>query len=71
MLLVKGRQAMLEAPYYTCPLCNLTYDEESWAQQCEAWCREHQSCNLAITAYSREVQERRKRQEPSVRLSKQ
>ncbi len=38
--------------FYTCPECGLRYAELSWAKQCEAWCRKHHSCNLAITKHA-------------------
>lgn len=33
---------------YQCPECNLLYKEKEIAEKCEAWCREHKSCNLEI-----------------------
>lgn len=39
---------------FKCPVCGLTFDDEQWARACEAWCRTHESCNLAITAHARE-----------------
>ncbi|HEX6122124.1 MAG TPA: hypothetical protein VFY89_03135 [Ktedonobacterales bacterium] len=45
-----------EHPTYQCSYCQLTFDEQHWQEACEAWCAAHQSCNLAITAHSREVQ---------------
>ena len=33
---------------YRCPECNLLYKEKEIAEKCEAWCREHKSCNLDI-----------------------
>lgn len=35
---------------HECPECHLKYKEEGWAEKCEAWCREHKSCNLEIIA---------------------
>lgn|GEM_PF-1543799 len=40
---------------FACPICGLTFDEQKWAKECEAWCRAHASCSLTITAHSREV----------------
>jgi len=37
---------------YECPECHLKYKEKEWAEKCEAWCREHKSCNLEITAHA-------------------
>ena len=33
---------------YQCEECGFRYEEQSWAEKCEAWCREHQSCNIEI-----------------------
>ena len=33
---------------YQCEECNLKYENKEWAQKCEAWCKEHHSCNLEI-----------------------
>lgn len=37
---------------YQCPECGLSYDDEKWKEKCEAWCKEHQSCNLEIISHS-------------------
>ena len=37
---------------YQCPECGLYYEEKKWAEQCEAWCKETQSCNLDIIKYT-------------------
>lgn len=34
---------------YQCLVCGFHYRQETLAQQCEEWCREHQSCSLEIT----------------------
>lgn len=34
--------------YYVCEECGYLYKEKKWAKKCEAWCKEHQSCNLEI-----------------------
>ena len=44
-----------EASVFQCPECGLHYQDEIVAKQCEAWCREHKSCNLEITQLSLEV----------------
>lgn len=31
-----------------CPECGFNYKEKEWADKCEAWCREHKTCNLEI-----------------------
>lgn len=35
---------------YQCQECAFRYKEEEWAEKCEAWCKEHKSCNLEITS---------------------
>lgn len=37
---------------YECPECGMNYREKEWADKCEAWCREHRSCNLDITSHA-------------------
>lgn len=37
---------------YQCPECGFKYKEKEWADKCEAWCREHHSCNIEITAHA-------------------
>lgn len=37
---------------YQCEECGFRYAERTWAEHCEAWCREHKSCNLEITAHA-------------------
>jgi hypothetical protein len=44
---------------YQCPVCKLTYTYEHLRQQCEAWCRTHESCNLQIASQSLEAQKMR------------
>ncbi|MCL4392147.1 hypothetical protein M1413_02325 [Patescibacteria group bacterium] len=39
-------------PPYQCPECGLHYKEKEWAEKCEEWCSEHQSCNLDIIQYA-------------------
>lgn len=41
-----------QSPLYECPECHLKYKEKEWAEKCEAWCREHKSCNLEIIAHA-------------------
>lgn len=40
-----------EKETHTCPICGYRYDDQSWAEKCETWCREHQSCNIEIIAH--------------------
>lgn len=39
---------------YRCPECGFHYADKEWAEKCEAWCREHKSCNIEITAHAEE-----------------
>ena len=35
---------------YQCEECGFRYEEQAWAKKCEAWCKEHKSCNVEITS---------------------
>jgi len=37
---------------FQCDECGFKYQDKEWAEKCEAWCREHHSCNLEITKYA-------------------
>ncbi len=37
---------------FVCPECNLSYKEAGWAKKCEAWCKEHHTCNVEITKHA-------------------
>ena len=39
---------------YQCEECSFHYGNREWAEKCEAWCREHKSCNIEITAHAEE-----------------
>lgn len=39
---------------YQCEECGFHYTGKEWAEKCEAWCREHHSCNIEITAHAEE-----------------
>ena len=41
-----------EKKLYQCPECGLHYEEKEWAEKCEAWCREHHTCNIEITSHA-------------------
>lgn len=47
---------METVPQYQCPICQLHFREKSVQQQCEAWCRAHNSCSLKIARQSIEAQ---------------
>lgn len=37
---------------YRCSECGLGYKEREIAEKCQAWCKEHKSCNLDIIKYA-------------------
>ena len=37
---------------FICDACQLIYKECSWAEECEHWCKMHNSCNLEITQHA-------------------
>lgn len=39
---------------YQCEECGFHYESREWVEKCEAWCREHKSCNIEITAHAEE-----------------
>jgi len=34
--------------FYQCEECGLFYADKEMAEKCQAWCKEHKSCNLDI-----------------------
>jgi len=36
---------------YVCEECGFAYEQKEWAEKCQKWCRQHQSCNLEITQH--------------------
>lgn len=38
--------------HYKCPECGLEYYEKEWAEKCEAWCKEHKTCNTEIIKHA-------------------
>ncbi len=34
--------------YYKCEECGLLYTNKETAEECQAWCSKHKSCNLEI-----------------------
>lgn len=40
----------MEKTLYACPVCSMQYRDKATANECEAWCTKHQSCNLDIIA---------------------
>jgi len=39
---------------YQCKECGFHYADKLTAEKCEAWCKEHESCNIEITAHAEE-----------------
>ncbi len=37
---------------FSCEECSLRYSDQAMAERCEAWCREHKSCNLGIIQHA-------------------
>ena len=37
---------------FICEECGLAYEQKEWAEKCQQWCRDTQSCNLEIIQYS-------------------
>lgn len=37
---------------FQCSECNLLYKDKEWAEKCEKWCKENQSCNLDIISHA-------------------
>ena len=37
---------------YICEECGFDYEQKKWAEKCQEWCKQHQSCNLEINQHS-------------------
>jgi len=48
-LIMRGHK---ENEVYQCPECGFKYQEKEWAEKCEAWCKEHKTCNLEIIEHA-------------------
>ena len=42
--------------FYMCVQCNFAYKEKELAEKCEAFCKEHHSCNLEITKHAVKIE---------------
>jgi hypothetical protein len=42
---------------YLCEACGFAYREKDWAERCQEWCEEHNSCNLEITEHAVPLEE--------------
>ncbi len=36
---------------YVCEVCGFAYEKREWAEKCQRWCQETNSCNLEITQH--------------------
>jgi len=36
---------------YICEECGFAYEQKEWAEKCQQWCQQYQSCNLEITQH--------------------
>ena len=43
---------MSKHEYYKCKECGMRYADKTWVQKCEAWCKEHHTCNLEIIQHA-------------------
>ncbi|MDP3794862.1 MAG: hypothetical protein Q8R13_02965 [bacterium] len=48
---------------HQCEECGFRYEDKEWAEKCEAWCKEHQSCNIEITAHAIPQEDKPKKDE--------
>lgn len=37
---------------YVCEECGMAYQEKEWAEKCQAWCSENNTCHIEITAHA-------------------
>lgn len=37
---------------YICEECGFGYEQKEWAEKCQQWCQQYQSCNLEITQHA-------------------
>ncbi|OGB90112.1 hypothetical protein A2625_04795 [candidate division WOR-1 bacterium RIFCSPHIGHO2_01_FULL_53_15] len=51
--------------YFECPICGLDYEEEEWAEKCEAWCSKYPSCNLETVKHSVGIMGQLEKKEPA------
>ena len=41
--------------YYICEICKFAYESREWAEKCENFCKEYNSCSLEITKHAVEL----------------
>ena len=37
---------------YMCEECGFAYEQKEWAEKCQQWCKQYQSCILEITQHA-------------------
>lgn len=55
-------ESIREGTTYECSECRLHYRDKETQEKCEAWCREHRSCNIEIIKSAVESEECRESQ---------
>jgi len=61
-------ETMENKEMYVCKECGFEYEDDStslttgkqWMETCEAWCKEHHSCNLEIISHGKPPREDKK-----------
>ncbi len=51
-LLIISFMLSLKLNKYSCPICHFKYKDSQWAEKCEAWCKEHHTCNVEIIKHA-------------------
>jgi hypothetical protein len=41
-----------EKHFFQCEECQFLFKEKEWAEKCEAWCKEHHTCNLEVMPHA-------------------
>lgn len=37
---------------HQCEICKFLYEDKTWAEKCEAWCKKTNSCNTEIITHA-------------------
>ncbi len=40
---------------YICEVCDLSYEDRSWADKCEDYCTKYSACSLEITKHAIQI----------------
>lgn len=40
---------------FICEICDLSYEDRSWAEKCEEYCTQHGACSLEITQHATQM----------------